>query len=97
MMLRVRAGKLSNRDRVLRGARLALLGCSLGFLSIGHAGDYSDHAALQSVIDAAQKRESMRTGPGISSVRRNANRVSSMRLRVRLKKPSHGMSIGRFF
>jgi membrane-bound lytic murein transglycosylase B len=55
MMLRARAGKLSNRDRVLRGARLALLGCSLGFLSIGHAGDYSDHAALQSVIDAAQK------------------------------------------
>jgi len=55
MMLRARAGKLSSRDRVLRGARLALLVCSLGFLSIGHAGDYSDQAALQSVIDAAQK------------------------------------------
>jgi len=55
MMLRAPADKLMNRSRSLHIVRVVLLALSLGFLSAGYAGDYSDRESVQSVIDAAQK------------------------------------------
>ena len=55
MMMRASTDKPLSRDRMLRILCLGLLASSLGFLSDGHAGDYSDRETVQSVIEAAQK------------------------------------------